>query len=188
MNVTTYQKLSKIQSELNCPKSLTNSFGNYKYRSCEIILEALKPLLDKYQAALIINDELVLIGDRYYIKATAQFINTENGETVENTAFAREDETKKGLDVSQITGACSSYARKYALNGLFLIDDTRDADTDEFAKMGQKNQDKLYCESCNAEITTEKAKSYYLDHPNVKVLCFNCNQKRKEYKNDISRN
>lgn len=180
MTTSIYQKLSKIQSELNCPKNLYNKFGNYSYRSCETILEAVKPLLEKYKATLTLFDEIVVMSERHYISSIAILVDLETGEKIENRAFAREEENKKGMDASQLTGACSSYARKYALNGLFLIDDTRDADTDEFAKTGQKNQDNIYCESCNAEITTEKAKSYYLAHPNAKILCFNCSQKNKK--------
>ena len=124
-----------IQGELKAPKGQYNKFGGYKYRSCEDILEAVKPLLIKYNATLTVTDEIVLIGDRYYIKATARLFdaegNTEN-DFITNTAYARESENKKGQDDSQITGTASSYARKYALNGLFLIDDTKDADTDEY--------------------------------------------------------
>jgi len=124
------EALQKIQSELKAPKNRRNKFGNYNYRSCEDILEAVKPLLSKYGAELTLTDEAVAVGDRYYIKATAQLKQGE--ETVTVQAYAREAETKKGMDDSQITGTASSYARKYALNGLFLIDDTKDADTDEY--------------------------------------------------------
>lgn len=121
--------LRNIQSELNAPKNLYNKFGNYSYRSCESILEAVKPLLTKYGAEVILTDKIELIGDRFYVKAEAIF--TCEDDTVIVTAFAREPENKKGMDESQITGTASSYARKYALNGLFLIDDNKDADTDE---------------------------------------------------------
>lgn len=129
------QKLQKIQSELKAPKGQYNSFGKYKYRSCEDIMEAVKPLLKKAGCVLTVSDTLENIGERYYIKATATLtdIESEGGE-ISNTAYAREEETKKGMDASQITGTASSYARKYALNGLFCIDDTKDADTDEYAK------------------------------------------------------
>ena len=126
------EKLLAVQAELKAPKEQYNNFGKYKYRSCEDILEAVKPLLAKNKATLRIADEIMLIGERFYIKATATFADIETGEAVTNTAFAREDETKKGMDGSQITGTASSYARKYCLNGLFLIDDTKDADTDEY--------------------------------------------------------
>lgn len=120
-----YNELSRIQKELKAPKGQFNKFGNYKYRSCEDILEAVKPLLG--DCCLTISDDIVLIGDRYYIKATAR-LALSNEDYIENSAFAREAFDKKGMDESQITGASSSYARKYALNGLFAIDDTKDAD------------------------------------------------------------
>lgn len=128
------QKLIVLQSELKAPKGQYNKFGGYKYRSCEDILEAVKPLLNKQGCSLIISDTLENIGERYYIKATVTIYDKETGESVSNSAYAREEETKKGMDGSQITGTASSYARKYALNGLFLIDDTKDADTDEFTQ------------------------------------------------------
>lgn len=129
------EALKKIQQKLKAPKNQRNSFGGYNYRSCEDILEAAKPLLDQENAMLLLSDELVQIGERYYVKATAKFIEGDN--TIETTAYAREAEVKKGMDDSQITGTASSYARKYALNGLFLIDDTKDADTDEYARSGK---------------------------------------------------
>lgn len=125
-------KLIALQNELKAPKNQFNKFGGYKYRSCEDILEAVKPLLKKQGCSLIISDTLENIGDRYYIKATVTVYDTATGESVSNSAYAREEESKKGMDGSQITGTASSYARKYALNGLFLIDDTKDADTNEF--------------------------------------------------------
>ena len=121
------EKLIKIQQTLKAPKGQMNKFGGYKYRSCEDIFEAVKPLLKEQKLVLRTTDELVQIGERYYIKATA--ILTDGTETIENVAYAREEETKKGMDGSQITGASSSYARKYALNGLFLIDDVKDSDS-----------------------------------------------------------
>jgi hypothetical protein len=123
--------LSIIQSEIKAPKGQMNKFGNYKYRSCEDIVEAAKPILAKHGFALILTDEIVNIGNRFYVKATASIvrsINDTDEEYFEATAYAREEETKKGMDGAQITGAASSYARKYALNGLFAIDDTKDAD------------------------------------------------------------
>ena len=127
------QKLAAIQSELKAPKSQYNSFGKYHYRKCEDILEAVKPLLNKYKCLLALSDELVQIGDRYYVKATAYIEDTENttgsGGHFSTVAYAREEDKKAGMDGSQITGASSSYARKYALNGLFAIDDTADSDT-----------------------------------------------------------
>lgn len=129
-----YGQLCSIQTMLKAPKNQYNSFGKYYYRSCEDILEAVKPLLDGF--ALIISDEVVQVGNRIYIKATVTL--TDGKETVSNTAWAREEEDKKGMDGSQITGAASSYARKYALNGLFLIDDNKDSDsTNEHGKGGK---------------------------------------------------
>ena len=128
MNI--YEKVSKIQLELKAPKDLYNNFGKYAYRNTETILEAVKPLLDKYKAMINITDEIVLIGERYYIRATARIFDIEkSNEYVESTAYAREDENKKGMDLSQLSGSTSSYARKYALNGLFAIDDTKDSDS-----------------------------------------------------------
>lgn len=132
------EKILNIQSELKAPKGQYNSFGKYKYRSCEDILEAVKPLLKENNLIMNITDELVYIGERYYIKATAVISDIESGEQFINTAYAREEDTKKGMDGSQITGTASSYARKYALNGLFLIDDTKDADTDEYHEQNNK--------------------------------------------------
>ena len=122
--------LRKIQTELKAPKGQYNSFGKYNYRSCEDILEAVKPLLEKNKATVYITDDVVLVGDRVYVKATATFTDSE-GKSISVSAFAREPSERKGMDPSQITGATSSYARKYALNGLFLIDDNKDSDTDE---------------------------------------------------------
>lgn len=130
------ESLKKIQQKLKAPKNQRNNFGNYNYRNCEDILEAVKPLLAEENATLTLSDELVQIGERYYVKATATFAKDDENESV--TAYARESESKKGMDDAQITGAASSYARKYALNGLFLIDDTKDADTDEYAKTAGK--------------------------------------------------
>ena len=123
------QKLNYIQGALKAPKNQRNNFGGYNYRSCEDILEALKPLLGETKTTLTISDEPVIVGDRFYIKATATLRDSENekGEICVN-AFAREPLSKKGMDEAQLTGATSSYARKYALNGLFAIDDTKDAD------------------------------------------------------------
>ena len=126
-----YTKLATIQKKLKCEKSQYNSFGKYKYRSCEDILKAVKPLLDETKTVLTLSDELVAIGERYYVKATATLLDTEESKDVpfiSTTAYAREEETKKGMDGSQITGTASSYARKYALGGLFDIDDGIDSD------------------------------------------------------------
>ena len=128
------EKLLNIQQELKCNKSQYNSFGKYKYRSCEDILESVKPLLKANKCILTLSDDLEYIGERYYVKATATITDIATGETISNTGYAREEEIKKGMDGSQITGTSSSYARKYALNGLFAIDDTKDADTSEYKK------------------------------------------------------
>ena len=130
-----YSELSRIQQELKAPKNLYNKFGNYKYRNAEGILEAVKPLLNGL--ALIINDQPVLVGERYYIKATATL--TDGEDSVAAVAYAREDETKKGMDGCQLTGACSSYARKYALNALLMIDDSKDSDDDSLSPKNPAN-------------------------------------------------
>lgn len=138
MNI--YEKLLAIQTKLKAPKNQYNEFGKYYYRNCEDILEAVKPLCNEVKAAVIITDAIELIGSRYYVVATAKLIDLEGegGTYIENTAYAREDDTKKGMDGSQITGASSSYARKYALNGLFAIDDNRDSDNEQTPKLDAK--------------------------------------------------
>ena len=122
------QKLCNIQTQLKAPKGQTNAFGGYRYRSAEDILEALKPLLGEHGCSLIIQDEIVDVSNRVYVKATANIIDNDTDLVLSASAFAREAEVKKGMDDAQITGSASSYARKYALNGLFCIDDTKDAD------------------------------------------------------------
>ena len=133
------EKLIHIQSRLKAPKGNYNSFGKYKYRSCEDILEAVKPLLVEEGLTLTLSDEIEQIGDRYYVRATASLYENENLIEIVS-AYAREEDNKKGMDASQITGTASSYARKYALNGLFLIDDTKDADTDEYASQTAREE------------------------------------------------
>lgn len=128
-----YESLGIIQSVLNAPKNQRNTFGNYNYRSCEDIVEAVKPLLKEKGITLTLNDTVEYIGNRYYVKAIAS-IHSPSGEEISATAFAREEEAKKGMDAAQITGSASSYARKYALNGLFAIDDAKDSDTNENKK------------------------------------------------------
>lgn len=123
-----YAKLIKVQNELKAPKNQYNGFGKYSYRNCEDICESVKPLLLANGLAMFMSDNIELIGDRYYIKAIVTVVDTETGETLTNSALAREEENKKGMDSSQVTGSTSSYARKYALNGMFLIDDTKDSD------------------------------------------------------------
>ena len=137
------QRVGDIQHKLKAPKGQYNSFGKYNYRSCEDILEGVKPLLKEHDLALLSDDEIVQIGERYYVKATAKI--TDGREIVSATAYAREPDTKKGMDESQITGATSSYARKYALNALLCIDDTKDADTmDNSKKPVQQTQETVY--------------------------------------------
>lgn len=133
MNI--YEKLLNIQNELKAPKNQFNKFGNYKYRNAEDILEAVKPICLKYKAVINVRDTIIQVGDRYYVEATAYITDVEKpAEYIENKASAREEENKKGMDSSQVTGATSSYARKYALNGLLCIDDTKDTDSEEYQK------------------------------------------------------
>ena len=141
MNI--YEKLLEIQNELKAPKSQYNKFGKYYYRNCEDILEAVKPLCKKHKVVLIITDDIESNSERYYVKATAKLVDIEkeNSEISVN-AYAREEENKKGMDGSQVTGSSSSYARKYALNGLFCIDDTKDADTQDNTNSGRKSSQK----------------------------------------------
>ena len=137
-----YKKMQEIQTHLKAPKNLYNSFGKYNYRNAEGICEAVKPLLAKHGLILTLSDELVAVGERYYVKATAT-ICSDVEEKLSVSAFARESFDKKGMDDSQITGTASSYARKYALNGLFLLDDTKDADTDEYKQIGLVSEKQL---------------------------------------------
>ena len=150
--MTVYEKLATVQNELKAPKGQYNSFGKYKYRSCEDILESAKPILSTVKCVVVLQDSILNIGDRFYVKATAKFIDAETGEETYNTAFAREDADKKGMDGSQITGTASSYARKYALNGLFLIDDTKDADTDAYHEQTTRKTE-------NPKVDAAKAKA-----------------------------
>ena len=158
MGLNIYGKLAAIQKELKAPKSQYNSFAKYNYRSCEDILEAVKPLCIKNNATLILNDTVREISGRFYVVATATLADQESDGVVEADAYAREPQDKKGMDDSQITGMASSYARKYALNGLFCIDDTKDTDTDEVKRQEQKPvkkgaMDVIYCQDCGLPIT-----------------------------------
>lgn len=141
-NLTINDKLSAIQAKIKAPKNLYNKFGEYYYRNAESILEAVKPFLESLNLFLVINDSIVMVGDRYYVRATATLADCETGESIEVSAYAREALEKPKMDASQITGSTSSYARKYALNGLFLLDDTKDADTDEYHKQTAKPEQK----------------------------------------------
>lgn len=195
-------KLVGIQTELKAPKNQFNKFGGYKYRSCEDILEAAKPHLKKYKMALTISDEIVNIGDRIYVKATARV--EDGSRAMEVSAFAREPESKKGMDDSQITGTASSYARKYALNGLFAIDDTKDADSNEVANMGKQDANKaapaskqeppkkeVKCVFCGKPITGGKVKGKIITAEEVMdqsmtifgdLFCYPCMIKKSEEK------
>ena len=153
--MTLHEKLSAIQNELSVPKSNFNSFGKYSYRSAEDILEAVKPICKKYKTVLVLSDGIQHIGERYYVTASVRLRDLEqDGMEITVFASAREEESKKGMDASQVTGATSSYARKYALNGLFNIDDTKDADTDEYAIQvaeGGKRETKAKAEKAQAD-------------------------------------
>ena len=173
--MSVYEKLSKVQSELKAPKGQYNSFGKYKYRSCEDILEAVKPLNAKHGVVLTVGDEVVEISNRFYVKATATFVDIESGEKIINTALAREDDAKKGMDGSQITGTASSYARKYCLNGLFCIDDTKDADTDEYRHQQErkpqesKPQERQYVKVVNGRTAVINSNGEYVAIENLTV-------------------
>lgn len=202
MNI--YEKLMVVQSKLKAPKNQYNSFGKYNYRSCEDILEGLKPILSEVKAIVNLTDNIEMVGERYYLKATVSFIDIEKGDKIEVSALAREDETKKGMDLAQVTGSVSSYARKYALNGMFCIDDTKDADaTNTHGKgdasktpqngseptepqgntNGQSGQtettdDILQCSDCHAVIT--KANHDYSVRYYKTQLCPVCQKKHKK--------
>ena len=180
-----YTKLQHIQSELKVPKGQTNKFGGYNYRSCEDILEAVKPFLEKYSVVLTICDSLEMCGEWHYIKAIATLTDTEKGGSISNTAYAREAADKKGMDVSQITGAASSYARKYALNGLFCIDDTKDADatnageTTYSTSRNNGNNAHAICSKCKKKISGIKKSDGTLLQPEqvaalTNGLCYKC--------------
>lgn len=188
-----YQKLMSVQKDLKAPKNQYNSFGKYRYRSCEDILEGVKPILNQYDCAITLADEIEQIGDRYYVKATATFFDCETGNAVSNTALARESDDKKGMDASQVTGTASSYARKYALNGLLLIDDTKDADTDEnrneqtgrarseAAKKGQATKEQNATDNAN-KIIDEKSLNVLKELMQKKGIDPNQKWKGKELK------
>ncbi len=190
------EKLTSIQTSLKAPKGQFNSFGKYHYRSCEDILEALKIHLASTKTAIIINDEIIAVGNRIYVKATATLLDNESEETISISASARECEDKKGMDASQITGATSSYARKYALNGLFCIDDNKDADSSDNSKDDKKpkqdqkqeqKQEQYKCEKCSKPFeswTDTKGKTWSAgqvanfskNKNNGVALCFDCSK------------
>lgn len=179
--MSVYEKLLSVQSELKAPKSQFNKFGGYQYRSCEDILEALKPICVKHKALTKISDEIIYVEGRHYVKATVTFIDIEDGQKIESYGLAREEESKKGMDGSQITGSSSSYARKYALNGMFAIDDTKDSDSTNTHgknenKADTKANNKIYrCNACAKEIDYNVAKYSYSKFK--KCLCVDCQKK-----------
>lgn len=185
--MSVYEKLSKVQSELKAPKGQYNSFGKYKYRSCEDILEAVKPLNAKHGVVLTVGDEVVEISNRFYVKATATLVDIESGEKVTNTALAREDDAKKGMDGSQITGTASSYARKYCLNGLYCIDDTKDADTDEYRAQQErkpqenKPQERQYVKVVNGRTAVINSNGEYVAIENLTVEQLEKTLKMKQF-------
>ena len=187
-NKSIYAKLIEIQSELNVPKNLYNSFGKYNFRNCETILEVAKPICKKHGTLLFLNDDIELIGERYYVKATATL--TDGKESIEVHAYAREEENKKGMDGSQITGTASSYARKYALGGLFNLDDNKDADSNEYAVItkqerpaGQQAPEKVICPQCGKAIhgVTNKKGTYWSPNDILRKykMCGDCYKKSK---------
>lgn len=153
------EKLMHIQTELHAPKNLYNSFGKYNYRNAEGIQEALKPLLKKYEVSVVLADEIVEVGGRVYVKASAIIVDCKTNEQAAVCAYAREADTKKGMDDAQVTGATSSYARKYALNGLFLLDDTKDVDTDEYQSSKKAAEKKQTTKESNNNAPEEPVKS-----------------------------
>lgn len=185
----TSSALARVQQRLKAPKDKRNTFGNYNYRSCESILEAAKPILAEEGLLLTITDDIILMGERYYIRATARVTPVEGDEVaIEVTALAREEDSKKGMDASQLSGATSSYARKYALNGLFLIDDTKDADTDEFQRQKRayvltESRPTHFCEVCGKAITEATAQKSIAKYG--KALCSaECRDKLAKEKNN----
>lgn len=164
-----YKKLMEIQTKLKAPKNLYNSFGKYNYRNAEGICEAVKPFLEEHKCALTLSDEIIEVGGRIYVKATATLHDTETLEWLSVSAMAREAEEKKGMDESQITGTASSYARKYALNGLFLLDDTKDADSDEHHTESKEKKKKA-----ETEQKIEDIKKMKIDAIKVSVIKKRC--------------
>lgn len=186
------KRVSEVQQKLKAPKGQYNSFGGYNYRSCEDILEAVKPICAEHSMLLNLSDEIVNVGERYYIKATAKLYDLDSDSVISSTALAREAQTKKGMDDSQITGTASSYARKYALNGLFNIDDTKDADTDEYRKNSQKAEtakaeSPLMCPKCGKEVKSQKKRDGTIASAKAVFegcggMCYKCYEKEKEGK------
>ena len=162
------EKLSRIQAELKAPKSQRNNFGNYNYRSCEDILEAVKPLLAREGLVLTITDSIEMVGNRYYVKATATV--TDGEKSISTTAYAREADGRKGMDESQVTGSSSSYSRKYALNGLFCIDDTKDADTMDNTEKPKSAPKKKPDKAALLKQIAEGAKKHSISADDMKII------------------
>ena len=181
--------LAEIQNELKVPKLQMNQFGGYKYRSCGDILEAVKPICAKYGCVLILTDNVEIVGDRFYVIATAKLINQDGAVIEETKAYARETVSRKGMDEAQITGACSSYARKYALSGLFAIDDTRDADTMEAEKTEKENNVSAInvsaiADAINSAKTVDELMKIYNENKNLsKEILPILKNKKKELEN-----
>lgn len=178
------KRISMAQNDLKAPKSQYNSFGKYNYRSCEDILEAAKPICRRHNIMLKLSDKVVQVGDRHYIEATATLYDIDSDAYIESTASAREADSKKGMDESQVTGTASSYARKYALNGLFNIDDTKDADTDEHKKITS-----YFCSECGVEIKQAKKSDGTIVSPkeiydSCNGMCVNCYRKKQKENNN----
>lgn len=185
--MTIYEKLFNVQQSLVAPKDQFNGFGKYKYRSCENILEALKPLLKENNLVLLLTDEVKYIGNRVYVEATAILFDTENGERISSTASAREEESKKGMDASQVTGASSSYARKYALSGLFAIDDNKDSDA---TNQGDKTSTSDSEHKTSKDTTRNREDAYRakesaiqpVQAPDGKYYCSDCGEEIEQFK------
>lgn len=175
--MSVYEKLMKVQSEIRAPKSNYNSFAKFNYRSLEDITEALKPVLNKYGATVILNDTVEVVGDRHYMKCTATFFDCETGESISNTSYARESQEKRGMDDAQISGMASSYCRKYCLNGLLLLDDVKDSDTDE-AKVEQDNRAKRQQARKNPEAVEPKNEK--ITEKEVQILISMCARAGKD--------
>lgn len=182
---TIAEKLTGLQNDLKVTKNLHNSFGNYNYRNAESIFEAVKPLLSAYKLSLVVSDEIIAVSDRVYVKAIATLKDTESEETISAVAYAREAATKKGMDDSQVTGATSSYARKYALSGLFLLDDNKDADSDEYQKQ-TKVKEKNYDTMSPRKALKEFCEDNGLD---IRAICQTCsitnNSSDQEFKDAL---